>query len=74
MAGVIETMKRGYKTLMADPGRMKRSIKSQAGRTGAAAKDIAGKAGMAATRGAGLGPARGLRDVLLEAKRKIAGS
>lgn len=75
--GVMESMKRGYKSIMADPGKHAKNIKdnatSQAGKTKTAVKKAGEKAGMAATRGTGLGPARGLRDVLMEAKRKVMG-
>ncbi len=72
MAGIMDTMKRGYKAIMADPGRITANIRSQAGKTGAAAKKAAKSAGKIATRGTGLGPARGLRDVLIEAKNKVS--
>jgi hypothetical protein len=76
--GVMESMKRGYNSIVNDPGKhldkVKSNVRSQAAVAANKAKEAAKEGANVATRGAGLGPARGLRDVLLEAKRKITGS
>ena len=77
MAGVMESMKRGAKSIINDPGKHAEKIKSNVAGKGksmaSGAKKVAKGAGSVATRGTGLGPARGLRDVLMEAKRKVMG-
>lgn len=75
--GVMESMKRGYKSIVDNPGKhaakIKKNVASQGGKLGAKAEATVKGAGNVATRGTGLGPARGLRDVLIEAKNKVMG-